>query len=721
MNKIQEIQVAAEMYNAKIVICTETKLSRDISNAEIHLRNFQVFRQDRENGKSGGGSCIFVHDTITAEILSNFVAPDSLGISVKINKLAIKMFCIYRSQNLSANESSKLLNSIKSIKQNSTEELQIYGDFNLPSVKWESGIVNCPAHTTNKFFTVQIEFLEALLEKGLSPLVADGTITRRRLVDGTLQESLLDQVLVSNQNTVESVETLSPFGKSDHIPLLVTYKIKNNVTYFKKEKEIWSKFSSAKITQLGSGIDFDYSSEELSSNQMWEELSTKLSSISEHVPKTKLKYSQNGDIISKPPWDNSSLKRKRKQKDLSWRNFDNNPTPANLNIASQRQSEFEIQEKKAILNHENKVCQSIKTNPKVFYKYMHSKRKIKESVSKLKNKDNKFAKSPRESADLLSEFFSSTFVKEPYGPLSEDCYNISSNLISELEINTDKVKKLLSTVNTSKSSGPDNIHPKLLRSLSENESFVRAVLLLFRKIYESSSMPLQWKTANVIPLHKKGSKTNASNYRPVSLTCIMCKLYENIVREHVFNHVKTAITKRQHGFMPGRSCFSNLLETLDIVYDMIANGENVDIFYLDFQKAFDTVPHYRLYLKLMTFGVQGKVLNTIFDFLSNRTCNVIVGDSKSNSFNVTSGVPQGSVLGPLLFLLYINDIPDNIKNDIFIFADDLKMIAKSREQQKNQKDLDSLVMWQEKWLLKFNTKDNKRKVMHTCRVIRYDN
>ena len=161
MNKIQEIQVAAEMYNAKIVICTETKLSRDISNAEIHLRNFQVFRQDRENGKSGGGSCIFVHDTITAEILSNFVAPDSLGISVKINKLAIKMFCIYRSQNLSANESSKLLNSIKSIKQNSTEELQIYGDFNLPSVKWESGIVNCPAHTTNKFFTVQIEFFEA--------------------------------------------------------------------------------------------------------------------------------------------------------------------------------------------------------------------------------------------------------------------------------------------------------------------------------------------------------------------------------------------------------------------------------------------------------------------------------------------------------------------------------------------------------------------------------
>ena len=124
-------------------------------------------------------------------------------------------------------------------------------------------------------------------------------------------------MLVSNQNTVENVETLSPFGKSDHIPILVTYKIKNNVSYLKTEKENWSKFSRDKIIQLGSGVDFNFSSEELGSNQMWEELSNKLSSISEHVPKIKLKCAKNGDIISKPPWDNSSLKRKRKQKDLS--------------------------------------------------------------------------------------------------------------------------------------------------------------------------------------------------------------------------------------------------------------------------------------------------------------------------------------------------------------------------------------------------------------------
>ena len=712
MNKRHELQVAAEIYNAKIILGTETQLSNEISDAEVSLSNFQIFRKDRTNGKMGGGSCIYVHNTIKAETIKNFSAPDSLGISVKLNGQTVKIICVYRSQNLTANERLELLNSIKSLKQDPNEELQIYGDFNLPNVLWQSGIVNCPVNTNNTFFTIQIDFLNALLEKGLFPLIEDNVITRRRLVNGILQESLLDQVLVSNKNTVENIETLSPLGKSDHIPILVKFKIKNDVTYIKTEKEVWSKFSQDQIIQLGSDINWEYSSEELSSNEMWEELSLKLSKISGKVPKSKLKCSKNGDLVSKPPWDCSSLKRKRKEKDSSWKKFDSDPTSQNLNVASQKQREYEQLEKKSILKHENKIVQCIKTNPKVFYKYMNSKRKIKESVSTLKDKNNKFSNSPTETANLLAEFFSSTFVEEPFGPLNQDCYNFSDNCISDLEISTDQVKKLLSKVNPSKSSGPDKVHPKLLRSLSENNSFVSAVTLLFKKCYDTSFMPAQWKTANVVALHKKGCKNSASNYRPVSLTCILCKIYENVVREHIIKHVRDSITKKQHGFMPGRSCFSNLLESLDIVSDMLAKGEDVDIFYLDFQKALDTVPHYRLYLKLSSFGIHGKVLNTVFDFLSDRTYNVMVGDSKSNSFKVTSGVPQGSVLGPLLFLLYINDLPENIKNTVFLFADDLKMIAKAKDNQLSQNDINSLVLWQNKWLLKFNTKDNKCKVMH---------
>ena len=711
-NKVHELHVASEMYNAKIICVTETHLTEEISNAEIKLQNFQVFRKDRENGKSCGGSCIFVHNTIEAEYAQHFVAPDSVGISVKLNNQWVKIVCVYRSQNLTATERIDLLNAIKMLKNDPNEELHIYGDFNLPNVFWDTGIVNCPNNTVNSFYTIQREFLEILSEKGLTPLIKDGIITRRRMVGGLLQESLLDQVLVSNPNTVDNVETLSPLGKSDHIPILVTFKTKNDIKYIKTEKEMWSKFSKDKIIQLGSTINWNYSSDELSSNQMWDEIHTKLLQISGNVPKSKLKCSKNGDIIERHPWDCSSLKRKRKQKDKSWRNFDSNPSSETLNIACQKQKQYEMHETKKILEHENKIVKCMKTNPKIFFRYLSSKRKIKNAVCRLKNKQDKFAESPKDTADLLADFFSSTFVKEPHGPLEKDCYKNCDNLIADLDISAENVKKLLQKINPSKSMGPDNINPKLLLCLAENDFFVVAITALFKQCYETGAIPLQWKVANVVALHKKGSKSIASNYRPISLTCILCKVYEQCIRSHIMNHVRALISKTQHGFMTGRSCFSNLLESLDIIFDMVAAGEPVDIFYLDFQKAFDTVPHYRLFIKLMSFGIHGKMLNMIRDFLSDRTFNVIVGDSKSDSFNVTSGVPQGSVLGPILFLLYINDLPDHIKNSVALFADDLKMVAKARTQNMNQEDIDSLVLWQNKWLLKFNTKDNKCKIIH---------
>lgn len=475
---------------------------------------------------------------------------------------------------------------------------------------------------------------------------------------------------------------------------------------------MWSKFPKEHIAQLGANIDWGFSSEELCSNQMWEELSSKLSQITEKVPKTKLKCSKNGEIVSKPPWECSALRRKRKEKDASWQDFDNNPTSTYLNVALQKNKAYETLECKKILQHENKIVQCMKTNPKVFYKYMHSKRKIKEAVSSLKDENNKLTESAKDTANLLASFFSSTFVQEPYGPLQQDFYKKCENLIPDLNISPTDVKKLLEKVNTSKSPGTDKINPKLLCSLADNDQFVNSVTTLFKKCFETGSIPLQWKTANVIALHKKGSKSLASNYRPISLTSIVCKLYEQLIRKHIMNHVRTSISKKQHGFLPGRSCLSNLLEALDTIFDMIADVESVDIFYLDFQKAFDTVPHFRLLVKLSTFGIHGKTLNAVQDFLSDRTFSVFVGDSTSKQYNVTSGVPQGSVLGPLLFLLYINDLPENVKNAVLLFADDLKMIAKSSTKEINQQDIDNLVLWQNKWLIKFNTKDNKCKVLH---------
>ena len=214
----------------------------------------------------------------------------------------------------------------------------------------------------------------------------------------------------------------------------------------------------------------------------------------------------------------------------------------------------------------------------------------------------------------------------------------------------------------------------------------------------------------MIALHKKGPKCLASNYRPVSLTSVLCKLYEKFIRKHILTHVEHLLSAQQHGFVGGRSCLSNMLETVEIIIDMLDGGAPVDVLYFDFCKAFDTVPHWRLLTKLGNYGITGVTLEIIRDFLSNRSMNVVVGGEKSESHRVTSGVPQGSVLGPLLFVLFINDLPDDLKSKIMLFADDLKLIANVNNYDSVKGDISQLEQWQDTWLLRFNT--DKCKVLH---------
>ena len=173
------------------------------------------------------------------------------------------------------------------------------------------------------------------------------------------------------------------------------------------------------------------------------------------------------------------------------------------------------------------------------------------------------------------------------------------------------------------------------------------------------------------------------------------------------------ITDKQHGFLPGKACASNLLETLDIANEYMAEGLCVDLLYFDFSKAFDTVSHYRLLIKLEAMGFPEYMLSIIRNFLGNRVMNVKVGDAVSMAKPVTSGVPQGSVLGPLLFLLFINDLPINIKNEIRIFADDVKMVVDPKQGIITESDLHVLQEWENTWLLMFNV--SKCKVLHVGR------
>ena len=206
---------------------------------------------------------------------------------------------------------------------------------------------------------------------------------------------------------------------------------------------------------------------------------------------------------------------------------------------------------------------------------------------------------------------------------------------------------------------------------------------------------------------KEKPRNRAENYRPVSLTSIICKLMEYFVKEAVMNHIieEKLLSSKQYGFISGRSTTTQLLRYLDKCIETIVDGGVVDAIYLDFAKAFDTVPHRRLIVKLESYGINGNILNWIKAFLSGRSQVVKVNGAGSESTAVLSGIPQGSVVGPLLFVIYINDLPEAVTSDALLFADDTKLyrqITSREDAHILQCDLDSLRDWSEKGLLMFN-------------------
>ena len=211
-------------------------------------------------------------------------------------------------------------------------------------------------------------------------------------------------------------------------------------------------------------------------------------------------------------------------------------------------------------------------------------------------------------------------------------------------------------------------------------------------------------------LFKSGDRQLPENYRPISLTSVVCKLMERIIRNEIASHMESSnlFAEEQHGFIAGRSCTTQLLEFMEEIIEALDKGDDVDVIYLDFAKAFDKVPHQRLLAKLHRYGIQRKTHEWIRDFLSSRQQRVVVNGVYSDWVPVTSGIPQGSVLGPVLFLIYINDLPDELNYLKKVFADDGKVYSPIRNIQDEvnmQGNVDNSEVWADKWEMVFSTKN----------------
>lgn len=268
------------------------------------------------------------------------------------------------------------------------------------------------------------------------------------------------------------------------------------------------------------------------------------------------------------------------------------------------------------------------------------------------------------------------------------------------------VQKLLEGLQPHKAAGPDEVHARVLKEL--NTRLAPVLCDLFQRSLDSGTVPDDWREANIAPVFKKGEKYRASNYRPISLTSIACKLLEHIIASSMMKHLEgnLILYDLQHGFRASRSCETQLLSLYNDLASSRHRKVQTDLIIMDFAKAFDKVSHKRLAIKLHHYGIRGTNLKWIENFLSDRTQRVLVEGMQSDSAPVTSGVPQGTVLGPILFLVFINDLPEWAKHSkIRLFADDCIIQKEIRSDQDClllQQDIDSIGRWEREWLMEFN-------------------
>jgi hypothetical protein len=304
---------------------------------------------------------------------------------------------------------------------------------------------------------------------------------------------------------------------------------------------------------------------------------------------------------------------------------------------------------------------------------------------------------------IFNNYFSSVFNTNTYEKPDIDIQKNKD--LTEISFTKEEILAQLKDLNISKAPGPDGLSTRVLKEC--REELAGPLQVLFNQCMETAQLPINWKQANVVPIHKKGNRTDASNYRPVSLLPIISKVLERCVLNKILDAITPQISKLQHGFMKGRSTTTQIISVLSNIHNIFDNKEQTDVIYFDLSKAFDSVPHSLLIHKLQTFGINGKLLSWIQCYLTDRVQRVTMDGSESGWLPVTSGVPQGSILGPILFILYINDLPDALSPDTLcaIYADDTKIYRKidnGRDQSFLQQDIDNISAWGKKWGLTFN-------------------
>jgi len=703
--KAKHISTLIECTRPDVIIGTETWLSSDVNSSEIFEESlgFDVHRNDRPDNPHGG-VLLAVRKELNVTDVKRSSTVEMITGSIKTKtKRKIIIGSYYRPP--SRTDETYLQNTRSELLQlkadNKRAIFVLGGDFNLPDICWKD---NSIPTTRNYPKRVNQHFLDIASDLGLEQMVNFAT----------RKDNTLDLILTSHPSYTERCKPLPPVtDKSDHDIVLYDLAMQAVRTHPKRRTiYLWNKADTEGIKKALASFGISFMKQTFSSVEaMWQDFKAAISRVTqEYVPTRRTLARQTH------PWIDGHLRKLTRRKYRAHKKAKQTGNPTDWSrynrLKTQVQKDIRQSHRRYMTNI---ISTSYKERPKQFWSYIKSRKQEAVGIAPLKNRDGFIHSDSKAKAEILNDQFRSVFTEEDTTTMPDKGPSPHPTM-ADITIQSKGVRKQLAGLNAHKASGPDGISNAILKIAADELAPV--LTRLYQQSLDSGEVPSDWREALVVPVFKKGEKHLPSNYRPVSLTSVVCKVLEHIVYSSVMRFFEdhTILTDTQHGFRARRSCETQLLWTIQTIASKLKGRGQVDVILLDFAKAFDKVPHRRLLHKLQYYGIRGSTLGWIGSFLANRKQQVLLEGEKSSVADVASGVPQGTVLGPLLFLAYINDLPDCVtSSESRLFADDSLLFRFIQDQQDAdllQKDLTALEKWESDWQMKFHPE--KCTVLRIC-------
>ena len=706
-SKFDDIElILCKDHSFDIIAISETWLSDQISSDYIALSGYQLpFRKDRNLGNGhGGGVCVYVKSDLTAirrNDLEN-VSSEMLWVEVILsNNQKILFGVVYRPPNQSAIDRDTFLDNLSwslNIGLSETPSCLIcVGDFNDRCLNWIDD------HAQSE---LGVKLKHLIQDMHLFQLVDQPT----RVTEDSAY--ILDLVITDSPGYMQNVGQLMPLANMDHNvvygELKISRPVRNNI-----KREMWH-YKNADIIGLNQSLG---AAPWHIGHTLYENIDDMtdyfqrllLDTAKEYIPVKQV------SIRSKDkPWFNGYIRKLIRLRNRWTGVFQRTLRLEHKALRDAFRALVHDEIEKAKERHRLYLKQKL-DDPHINIKTYHSitkslyGAKVHSGIPILREGDRSIA-DDTEKANL----FCNQYVAQcTLPPLNIDFSLPNFRYITDSRIDNCVstpaiVKKILLGLNVNKATGPDGISYKLLKISADSIS--GPLSNLFNKSVEMREFPSQWKKGNWFPVYKRGEKCLKENYRPVSLLSCPSKIFERVIFMQLYKYFtdNNLLTERNSGFKPRDSTVNQLIHITQSIYNSLNDGKDVCMVFLDVSKAFDKVYHDGLLFKLKQMGVCGNLLDWIRSYLANRQQQVVINGKSSGYHHINCGVPQGSVLGPLLFLVYINDIVDNLESTSYLFADDQSLWKDIDKNDPNEtesainQDLETLHSWSLQWLLPFN-------------------